>query len=118
MNRAIDAKGTERDRAIDAYRHSVIELAELEEQLARTDRELKPLQAELARLIDDSARTGEAVGKIISAEELLEELQGAVRRDLDWETKQQVTATLFNGITVTTTGTGPNKQAVIEVRYE
>ncbi len=118
MNRAINTKGTERDRAIDAYRHSVIELAELEEQLARTDRELKPLQAELARLIDHSARTGEAVAKITSAEELLEELQGAVRRDLDWETKQQVTATLVNGITVTTSGTGPSKQAVIEVRYE
>ena len=60
----------------------------------------------------------EAVGKIISAEELLEELQSAVRRDLDWETKQHITATLVNGITVTTTGTGPSKQAVIEVRYE
>ena len=113
-----EARRHELNRAIDAYRHSVIELPELEEQLGRTDRELEPLHAELARLIDDSARAGEAVGKITSAEALLEELRGAVRSDLDWETKQQITATLVNGITVATSGTGVAKQAVIEVRYE
>jgi len=96
----------------------VIELSELEVQLARVQQELDPLHAELAQLVDDSARTGEAVGKITSAEELLEDLQGALKGDLDWDTKLLVVNTLVNGITVATTGTGQKKRANIEVRYE
>lgn len=118
LNRAVEAKATEKDRAIDAYRHSVIELSELEVQLTRVQEEIEPLHAELAELVDTSARTGEAVGKITSAEGLLEELQGALEVELDWDTKLQVVNTLVNGITVATTGTGQKKRASLEVRYE
>ena len=118
MNRAIEAKATEKDRAIDAYRHSVIELPDLEEQLGRVQTELEPLQAELTQLMNETMRTGQSVGKITSAEGLLKELQGALQSGLDWETKQEIVNILVNRITVVTSGTGQSKTATIEVLYE
>ena len=118
LNRAIEAKATEKDRAIDAYRHSVIELPDLEEQLGRVQTELEPLQAELTQLMNETMRTGQSVGKITSAEGLLKELQGALQSGLDWETKQEIVNILVNRITVVTSGTGQSKTATIEVLYE
>ena len=117
IERVLAQKETERDRVLDAYRRSVIDIEELEEQITRSKAEAEPMYNELMGLIADDVDTGIAIGDLANTEDLLRTLRETIEGDLDWDTHRAVVDGLVSGITVETSGTGNKKTAAITVEY-
>ena len=117
IERVLAQKETERDRVLDAYRRSIIDIEELEEPITRSKAEAEPLYNELMDLISDDVDTGIAIGDLATTEDLLRTLRETIEGDLDWNTRRAVVDGLVSGITVETNGTGNKKTAAITVDY-
>lgn len=117
IERVLAIKETQRDRMLDAYRRSVIDIEELEEQITRSKAEAEPLYAELMGLVADDVDTGIVIGDLANTEDLLRALRETINGDLDWDTRRSVVDGLVSGITVETSGTGNQKTAAIRVEY-
>jgi site-specific DNA recombinase len=117
IERALAQKETERDRVLDAYRRSVIDIEQLEEQITRSKTEAEPLHDELMDLIANEIDTGITVGDLANTEDLLRTLRDTIDGDLGWDTRRAVVEGLVSGINVETSGTGHKKIAAVTVSY-
>ena len=117
IERVLALKETERDRVLDAYRRSLIDIEELEEHITRAKAEAAPLQDELMALVATDIDTGITVSDLANTEDLLRTLRDTIEGDLDWATRRAVVEGLVSGITVETSGTGHKKQAAVTVSY-
>ena len=117
IERVLGLKETERDRVLDAYRRSVIDIEELEEQITRSKAEAEPLHKELMELVGKEIETGLAVSGLATTEDLLRTLRDTIEGALDSDTRRAVVEGLVSGISVKTLGTGRSKQAAVTVSY-
>ena len=117
IERVLALKETERDRVLDAYRRSLIDIEELEDHIARAKAESEPLHSELMELIASEVDTGITVGDLANTEVLLRTLRETIEGDLPWETRRAVVEGLVAGITVETSGTGHKKKGTVTVSY-
>ncbi len=102
---------------LDAYRRSLINIEELEDQITRSKKESEPLHEELMALFAREIDIGITVGELANTEVLLRTLRETIEQDLDWDTRRAVVEGLVSGITVETFGTGHKKKANVTVSY-
>ena len=69
----------------------------------------------MAGIVNLEAHKGKTVGDLTNAESLLKALQEEIGSEPDWQTRKMAVEALVKMVTVTTTGTGWKKQAVVDV---
>ncbi|MCZ6535453.1 MAG: hypothetical protein O6914_05710, partial [Chloroflexi bacterium] len=117
LEKAISQKEGEKARTLDLYKWGLLTVDDLDKDVRQHRKDLEPLQAELIGLLNQGAEQGQKVGKLTDAESLLRALQDKIQGPVDWDTKRRVVEALVWGITVTTTGEGRKKKALVEITY-
>jgi len=117
LEKAINLKEGERARTLDLYKWGLLTVADLDKYVQQHRKDLEPLQAEMAGLLNEGAEQGQKVGKLTDAGSLLKALQDRIQGQVDWDTKRKVVELLVWGISVKTKGTGRKKKATVEIIY-
>lgn len=117
LERVLGLKEKEKDRVLDAYRRSLIDMDQLDEQIKRSNAETETLYKELTDLVANEIDTGITVGNLANTKGLLKTLRDTIGGELDWDTRRAVVEGLVSDIAVETSGTGHKKIASVTVSY-
>jgi hypothetical protein len=110
------AKITERNRILTLFRKGRINEADLDRQMDQIDREEAGLRSNIE---DVSARLlgVDGVGRVQSAEALLEELRGRLDAGVSWEVKRNLIEALVGIIRIDTSDENGKRCASIAITY-
>ncbi|MCZ6535480.1 MAG: recombinase zinc beta ribbon domain-containing protein, partial [Chloroflexi bacterium] len=117
LEKAINLKEGEKARTLDLYKWGLLTVEDLDKYVQQHRRDLEPLQAEMANLLNQGAEQGQKVGKLTDSESLLKALQDRIKGPVDWDTKRRVIELLVWSISVKTKGMRRKKQASVEIVY-
>ena len=112
----LTAKITERNRILTLFRKGRINEVDLDRQMDQIDREEAGLRSNIE---DVSARVlgADGVGRVQSAEELLEKLRGRFDAGVSWEVKRHLIEALVGVIRIDTSEENGKRCASIAITY-
>jgi site-specific DNA recombinase len=113
----LDGMEEERNRVIRLFRRGGIGDAGLDRQTEEITRERVALAEEIKRLEDEGERSRHVESQILTAAQLLTELNQRLGGPLTWELKRQLVETLVEAIRVETVGEGKTRENSVQITY-
>jgi len=117
LKAALAGKDSERTRVIGLFRRGRIDDTALDQQLEEVESERTGLVDQIRLLEADEDHAREAEAELLSAAELLAELNRRVDETMSYELKRQVVEKLIEGVTIRTVGEGADRDTLVSVTY-